>query len=199
MEQHGVNRGQTTINNYKMLYVTSFAPIAGEMPRILILGSMPGLASLNANQYYAHPQNAFWKIIATITGCPAEADYVARTAALQRAGIALWDVLESCIRRGSLDADIDMKSAKANNIADFLLENPRIKTICFNGATAETIFKRRILPTLHHADLRYIRLPSSSPAHAGMPLQDKIAAWQATIRFYRQSDKQSVIPAQAGI
>lgn len=166
-----------------MLHVTSFAPISGGMPRILILGSMPGLASLNANQYYAHPQNAFWKIMATITGCPAEADYAARTVALKHASIALWDVLESCIRPGSLDANIDMKSAKANNIADFLLQNPSIKTICFNGATAETIFKRRILPTLHNADLRYIRLPSSSPAHAGMRLQDKIAAWQAAIRF----------------
>ena len=164
-----------------MLHVTSFAPIAGEMPRILILGSMPGLASLNANQYYAHPQNAFWKIIATITGCPAEADYAARTAAFKHAGIALWDVLESCMRPGSLDADIDMKSAKANNIADFLLLNPSIKTICFNGAAAETIFRRRILPTLHNSDLRYIRLPSSSPTHAGMRLQDKIATWQAAI------------------
>ena len=164
-----------------MLHVTSFTPIAGEMPRILILGSMPGLASLNANQYYAHPQNAFWKIIAAITGCPAEADYAARTAALKHAGIALWDVLESCMRPGSLDADIDMKSAKANNIADFLLHTPSIKTICFNGAAAETIFRRRILPTLHNSDLRYIRLPSSSPTHAGMRLQDKIATWQAAI------------------
>ena len=164
-----------------MTSVASFPPIEGESARILILGSMPGIASLNANQYYAHPQNAFWKIIGTISGCPASASYETRIAALKQSGIAVWDVLESCIRPGSLDADIDMKTVKANDIAALQQRQPGIKTICFNGATAENIFNRRILPTLKDAHLKYVRLPSTSPAHAGMTLADKIKIWREAI------------------
>jgi len=164
-----------------MTQVTSFPPIEGESARILILGSMPGVASLNANQYYAHPQNAFWKIIGTITGCPASASYETRIAALRQSGIALWDVLESCIRPGSLDADIDMKSAEANDIAALLQRQPGIKTICFNGSTAEKVFSKRILPTLKGTHPKYVRLPSTSPAHAGMTLADKTKIWRDAI------------------
>jgi len=164
-----------------MTQVSSFLPIEGKSARVLILGSMPGVASLNANQYYAHPQNAFWKIISTITGCPASASYETRVEVLKQSGIALWDVLESCIRPGSLDADIDMITAKANDIAALLQRQPGIKTIYFNGGTAEKIFNKRILPTLVNTHIQYIRLPSTSPAHAGMSLAEKTKIWREAI------------------
>ena len=116
-----------------MTTINSFAPIVGDLPRVLILGSMPGIASLNAYQYYAHPQNAFWKIMEAILGISASADYEARVEALKRSNIALWDVLESCIRPGSMDAAIDMDSAKVNDIKAFLQRHPEISVICFNG------------------------------------------------------------------
>jgi len=165
-----------------MAPVSSFLPIEGESARVLILGSMPGVTSLNANQYYAHPQNAFWKIICAITNRPATASYDERVAALKQSGIALWDVLESCIRPGSLDADIDMNTAKANDIPALLQRQPGIKTICFNGATAEKIFNKRILPTLEYTHIKYVRLPSTSPAHARMSLENKTAMWCSAIR-----------------
>jgi len=165
-----------------MAQVSSFLPIEGESARVLILGSMPGVASLNANQYYANPQNAFWKIISAITHRPATARYDERVGALKQSGIALWDVLESCIRPGSLDADIDMNTAKANDIAALLQRQPGIKTVCFNGGTAEKIFNKRILPTLALTHINYIRLPSTSPAHARMSLENKTAIWCSAIR-----------------
>ena len=165
-----------------MTEVISFAPIEGDSPRVLILGSMPGVASLNAHQYYAHPQNAFWKIMQEILGIPASADYKERIEALKRSNIALWDVLESCIRPGSMDAAIDMDSAKANDIRALLQRHPEINVICFNGGIAEKIFKKRVLPSLGDFSVQYIRLPSTSPAHASMPFKNKVMAWRAAIQ-----------------
>lgn len=164
-----------------MISVSSFAPIEGDMARVLILGTMPGVASLKAGQYYAHPRNTFWKIIGAVLGCPANASYEERIGLLQRNGIALWDVLEHCVRPGSLDADIDMISATTNDIAALLQRQPKIVTIGFNGHAAEMIFRKRVLPTLGDLKLRYIRLPSTSPAHASMPFEDKVIAWRSAI------------------
>jgi len=165
-----------------MTPVTSFTPIEGNAAHILILGSMPGVASLSANQYYAHPQNAFWKIMCAILEFPATVSYEEKVTALKHSGIVLWDVLESCIRPGSMDAAIDMNSAKANDIAALLHRQPEIKTICFNGSTAEKIFNKRVLPTLAGTPIKYIRLPSTSPAHAGMSLEQKIVIWREAIQ-----------------
>jgi len=161
--------------------ISSFAPIEGQSSRILILGSMPGVASLTAGQYYAHPRNAFWKIIEALFNVSTAASYETRVAALQHAGIAVWDVLETCTRTGSLDAKIDMRSASINNISALLKRQPLIETICFNGSTAERIFKSRVLPTLGNVNVKYIRLPSTSPAHASAPLTEKVLAWQSAI------------------
>lgn len=165
-----------------MTLVSSFSPIEGKSARILILGSMPGIASLTANQYYAHPQNAFWKIICEILELPATASYEEKVTALKHSGIALWDVLESCIRPGSMDAAIDLNSAKTNDIAALLHRHPGINTICFNGSTAEKIFNKRVLPTLTDTTIKYIRLPSTSPAHAGMSLEQKITIWRKAMQ-----------------
>lgn len=164
-----------------MASVSSFAPIEGESARVLILGSIPGAASLAANEYYAHPQNTFWKVMASVLGFAATADYAQRTEALKQYHIAVWDVLESCTRPGSMDANIDMETAKANDIRALLLRQPNIRCICFNGSMAEKIFKKRILSTLDNMPINYIRLPSTSPAHATLSFHEKVAAWEAAI------------------
>lgn len=169
-----------------MTAVSSFAPIEGDFARVLILGSMPGVASLTAGQYYAHPQNSFWKIMQEILGIPAATDYEDRVEALKRSNIALWDVLESCIRPGSMDAAIDMDSVKANDIKALLQRHPAINVICFNGSTAEKVFKKRVLPSLGDFSVTYIRLPSTSPAHASMPLENKVMAWRTAINDSEQ-------------
>lgn len=166
-----------------MTTVSSFSPIEGKSARVLILGSMPGTASLAANQYYAHPQNAFWKIMEVLFGTPATADYPSRVEALIQANIALWDVLESCIRPGSMDAAIDMHSVKINNIAALLQRQQQIHTICFNGSAAESLFRKRIQPSLEAVNLKYIKLPSTSPAHAAMSFDNKVKAWRAAIQI----------------
>lgn len=165
-----------------MTAVSSFAPIENESARVLILGSMPGIASLAAGQYYAHPQNAFWKIMQEILDIPAGEDYTVRVEALKSSNIALWDVLESCIRPGSMDAAIDMDSAKANDIKALLQRHPDISCICFNGGIAEKIFKKRVLPSLGNYSIKYIRLPSTSPAYASMSFENKVMAWRAAIQ-----------------
>lgn len=169
---------------FTMATVNSFAPIEGISARILILGSMPGMASLNAGQYYAHPQNTFWKIMQAVLGINAAADYALRIEALKHAHIALWDVLESCQRPGSMDAAIDMRSVKTNDISALLLRQPTIKTIGFNGSMAEKIFRQGLDVPLNSDTLRFmrfIRLPSTSPAHASMPFERKVEAWRAAI------------------
>lgn len=165
-----------------MTAITSFDPIEGESARVLILGSIPGVASLSAGQYYAHPQNAFWKIMGSVLNIVPAANYETRVEALKRANIALWDVLESCIRPGSLDAAIDLNSAKTNDIAGMLQRQPELHTICFNGSAAEKIFRQRIQPSLGNVAVKYMRLPSTSPAHASMSFETKLAAWKTALQ-----------------
>lgn len=150
------------------------------MAQVLILGSMPGAASLAAGQYYAHPRNLFWPIMGELIGAGPERPYALRLQLLQRHGIALWDVFESCLRPGSLDADI--AEARTNDFASFFAEHPSIARVFCNGATAYDNFRRRVLPTLRQADaLVCVRLPSTSPANAGLPRADKLAAWRRVI------------------
>jgi double-stranded uracil-DNA glycosylase len=162
------------------VHVHSFPPIARAGARILILGTMPGRVSLRERQYYAHPQNAFWRITGEIFGFDARAAYRTRTAALAASGVALWDVLKSCTRASSLDSDIVSTSVVPNDIAYFLARHPRIRRIFFNGAKAEALYLRNIRPLLAgHAEIEYLRLPSTSPAHASIPFSKKLRAWRA--------------------
>jgi len=160
----------------------SFRPIVDQQSQLIVLGSMPGVKSLAAGQYYAHPQNAFWRIMAALLGFKPEHDYADKVAALQSAGIALWDVLQACEREGSLDASIAPDSQVANDFNALFRDYPQIEMVCFNGAKAEAYFNRAILPTLAVSERRYIRLPSTSPAHAAMTFSAKLAAWQQAIR-----------------
>lgn len=165
--------------------VRCFPPVADpDTARILILGSMPGVASLAAQRYYAHPRNQFWPIMGALCGAGPDLPYAERLRALTGAGIALWDVLESCERAGSLDAAIDVRSAQANDFAAFLDAHPGIVRIAFNGGTAEKHFRRDVMPHLPPPAraLDLLRLPSTSPAHAGMGAQEKLARWRAALQ-----------------
>jgi TDG/mug DNA glycosylase family protein len=160
------------------MHVHCFPPISDSTCRVLILGSMPGKASLRANQYYAHPQNAFWRILSETFGIPADAPYEQRVAGLIQHRLAVWDVLRSCTRESSLDSDIVAASIVPNDLATFLSENPDLRTICFNGAKAEACFRRYVLPSLPEPNLACHRLPSTSPANASIPYAKKLAAWK---------------------
>lgn len=157
--------------------VKSFEPIADQSARLLILGSMPGELSLKHQQYYAHPRNAFWCIMAELFQFNADAPYRQRTEALKASGVALWDVLHACVRPGSLDSSIETGSRVANDLPTFLADHPHIEMIAFNGTEAEKSFNRYVQPHLSTTRLRLVRLPSTSPAHA-VAVEKKIAIWQ---------------------
>ncbi len=161
--------------------VQGFAPVARADARVLVLGSMPGVASLRQARYYAHPRNAFWPIAARVFGFDPALDYAARLAALQAGGVALWDVLQACERPGSLDADIRADTLVANDFAAFLERHPGIARVCFNGAKAAALYRRHVLPGLD-AGLEYVALPSTSPAHAAASFEQKLAVWSRALR-----------------
>ena len=166
--------------DHQRLPIYSFAPIAKPDARTLILGSMPGVLSLQKQQYYAHPRNAFWRITAEILGFDAALPYERRIQALQDAGIALWDVLNTCEREGSLDADIARDSMVPNDFAKFFEDHPRIERVFFNGGKAESVFLKTVRPGIAHLDrIRYQRLPSTSPAHAALSHANKLQVWHA--------------------
>lgn len=162
----------------------SFPPIIDASARTLILGTMPGAESLRANQYYAHPRNTFWKIMARILGFSENATYDEKVAALRENQIALWDVMRSCERIGSLDANIKQQSIKTNDFASLFHNNSKIMTICFNGAKARTEYVNRVLPNLspRATDINLQRLPSTSPAMARMSFEEKLSLWSKAIR-----------------
>ena len=165
--------------------VRSFAPIADARARVLILGSMPGEASLAAAQYYAHAQNLFWRILGEITGAGPASPYAARARALKVHGIALWDVLETCAREGSLDSAIDDATACANDFVSFYRTHPGITQVFFNGAKAEASYRKHVLPTLAPGPgpAAYTRLPSTSPANASMSRAYKHRIWKQALRL----------------
>jgi len=160
----------------------SLPPVSACGARVLILGSMPGAASLAAQRYYAHPRNQFWSIVGSVTGTRPELPYTRRLAALRGSGIALWDVIASCRRHGSLDAAIDTASLTVNDFAGFFGRHPAIGSVLFNGATAEALFRRLVLPTLGARTLELVRLPSTSPAHAASSHAHKLGAWQRALQ-----------------
>lgn len=157
----------------------SFPPIVSAACRVIVLGSMPGVASLRAQQYYAHPRNAFWPILGALWGVNvADATYEARVALALSHRIAIWDVAEACEREGSSDSA--MRNSTINDFAGFFAAYPEIHSIFFNGRQAMTLFAR--LAGDAAGDRRRVLLPSTSPAHV-IPFQEKLAAWR-TLRSY---------------
>lgn len=153
---------------------SSFPPVADANTRTLILGSLPGAASLAAGRYYANPRNQFWRLLGIVTGTDLEPlCYDDRLAELRRHGIGLWDVVGEAVRPGSLDARI--ADAVPNNLATLADSLPRLSTVAFNGGTAARLGMPLLSGRPH---LRLLRLPSSSPAHA-IPFERKLEAWRA--------------------
>jgi len=162
-------------------HVQSFDAISGKDARILILGSMPGTASLAAARYYAHPQNSFWRIMTSLLDLDESCPYESRLDALRSARIALWDVLRSCHREGSLDTRILTDTQVANDFATFFRGHRGITRVLFNGAKAEQCYRRHVLRHGIGAGLEYQRLPSTSPANASWPFARKLAAWREAV------------------
>lgn len=149
-----------------------FAPVVDENTRLLVLGSLPGDASLKAAQYYAHPQNGFWRLVGGVIGRDVHAlPYAERLEALKAAGVGLWDVIASAERPGSLDAAI--RSPEAADLRGLIAGLPKLRAVAFNGATAAK-GGRRALNDIEGLSL--IDLPSSSPAHT-RPLSEKAESW----------------------
>lgn len=150
-------------------------PLVGETPRLLVLGSFPGAASLAARQYYAHPRNQFWPLLGTLwsiglAGWP----YERRVAEAQRRGLAVWDVYASCVRAGSLDSAIE--AAEPNDLAGLVARLPSLRVIAHNGG--ESARAMRLTRTL---GLPVYRLPSTSPANASWTFERKREAWRAVL------------------
>ena len=166
-----------------MNHVHGFAPVAAPDATRLVLGSMPGVASLKAQQYYGHPRNAFWPIMRHLLHLPADSDYAAHCRALTHAGIALWDVLKTCTRSGSLDSAIVESSIVTNDFGAFFDTHPNVETLYFNGAKALASYEKHVLPDLAGAQaaLPRIRLPSTSPAHAALKVEDKLRRWRCVV------------------
>ena len=164
---------------------TAFPPIAHPDARILILGSMPSVASLHAQQYYAHPRNAFWWIMGELCGADGEQHYTARAAMLRRRGIAVWDVIRACRREGSLDQAIDEASLLTNDFAAFFARHRRIKAVFFNGNSVARLFRIHVLGGGDIAGLPDERhtLPSTSPANARLTWAEKLEKWRALSPF----------------
>jgi hypoxanthine-DNA glycosylase len=157
------------------LILTGLPPVIDQRARVLILGSFPSTASLAAQQYYAHPQNQFWRVLGAVIELPLkEMDYAARIAAVQDAGIAIWDVFASCERAGSLDTAI--RDALPNPLAELRMSAPALRRVCFNGRMAA-----RRIREVEAMGFDALVLPSTSPANASWSFERKLVAWRAAL------------------
>lgn len=167
-----------------MTLIHSFEPVSAQNATRLILGSMPGEMSLTASQYYAHPRNDFWRIIELVLGISSQLPYTERCIELSRNRVALWDVLGTCIRPGSMDSAIVTSSIIPNEFERFFRSHPEIRTIFFNGGMAEKTYLKQVLPLLprEFAAFKLIRLPSTSPANAAIRFDEKVRQWRAILQ-----------------
>lgn len=164
------------------------APVVAPGARLLVLGSFPGVASLQAQQYYAHPRNQFWPIVSALLGLQGEQalparPYADRVAAAQAAGLAIWDVYAACEREGSLDSAI--RAARLNDLPGLIRQVPSLCLVAHNGG--ESARHRRITEAL---GLPVVALPSTSPANASWSFERKLDAW-------RQAFVQAGLPVKA--
>ena len=162
--------------------ITAFPPVAPPGARLLILGSMPSVESLNQGFYYAHPRNAFWCILAEVFGEPFPEDIPERVALLERHGVALWDVLDSCEREGSLDSAI--RAPRVNDFEGLFVRCPGIHRILLNGGTAARLFMKHGGPFLEGREC--LRLPSTSPAYT-LSYERKLTLWRQALEYEHQS------------
>ena len=153
--------------------IYSFPSISNKDAKLLILGTMPGIASLELNQYYGHPRNTFWKLLFTILEQPYSLDYEIRKKLVLDNQIAIWDVLQACVREGSLDNAIEQEIP--NDFILFFKKHPKLEFIVFNGKLAAKYFKQYVSTTNKY---KQITLPSTSPANAGVSWEQKLKEWQ---------------------
>ena len=159
-----------------MTFKHSFAPVVNEHTRVLVLGSLPGEASLAQSQYYAHPQNRFWHLIGDVIGVALPGmPYEARLQTLLDHRVGLWDVIAKAKREGSLDSRI--RDHATNDLAALVAALPNLVAVAFNGGTAAKIGMQLLAESRLSLDL--IKLPSSSPAYAAVPYEEKLKAWDA--------------------
>lgn len=158
-------------------HIFSFAPLIGFQPKVLILGTMPSVSSLRDSEYYAHPANTFWKIMAALNQVEPLTNYDAKKKLILSSNLALWDVCHSCLRSGSLDSAIQHE--EPNTIGELIHEHPSIKILAFNGQTAEKLFRRHFKASL---DIPTLSLPSTSPAYT-LSFEQKLAAWSQLLQF----------------
>ena len=158
-----------------------FAPILGPGARVLILGTLPSQQSLQKNQYYGHPQNAFWRIMGGLIGAGPDLPYLERVNRLIDSGIAVWDVLAASVRPGSMDSAIDPKTASVNDFRALCREQPDIRMVCFNGKAAAGLFDRLVPEHTRNSfrEAKFVTMPSTSPAYAAMSFADKLKIWSA--------------------
>ncbi len=182
-EIRGVSAARVSRNRSRLEapLLRGLPPIENPAARVLVLGSMPGAASLAAGRYYAHPRNLFWPLMGELLGFDPALPYARRIAALKRARIALWDVIGACRRAGSLDARIDSASIVVNDFPGFLARHPRLTLIGFNGAAAASSWRRFVTGGVAGRELRYVTLPSSSPANASVAMSVKREAWRVVL------------------
>lgn len=162
------------------------APVVGAETRVLVLGSLPSQKSIELQQYYGNPRNAFWRIMGEIAGAGAELAYPLRLERLREAGIGLWDVLAAAVRPGSLDAQIDVGSAQCNDFRGLLADCTSLRCIGFNGKTAARLFRQdeHAMWAVANYRIELADLPSTSPAHAAMHFDDKCQRWSEVIACY---------------
>ena len=164
-----------------------FPALAPASAVILILGSYPGVLSLQKQRYYAHPRNGFWPILADLLAFDQDLSYRDRVLKVVERKIALWDVLYRCRRNGSLDSAIEGSSAVVNDFGTFFSQQQNLRAIFFNGARAETEFMKRVaLPDFYQrkgSEITLVRLPSTSPAMASLTLNQKKRAWKIILDY----------------
>ncbi len=161
-------------------WAAGFPPVEPKRARVLILGSLPGAESIRRGEYYAHPRNAFWPIMGELFGAGRELAYAARLRKLAARGVMLWDVLAAARRPGSLDAAIHPRQLKPNDLPALLARHPELEAIAFNGGAAEALFRRHAAQACGDLleGVEFVRLPSTSPAHAARSFAQKLGAWQ---------------------
>lgn len=169
------------MNAVRVPLSVGFPPIGDPRARVLVLGSLPGRKSLEMQEYYAQPYNAFWRIMGELVGAGLDVPYRSRLARLRACRIAVWDVLAAGEREGSLDSAIVPASIVVNDFNTFFERHRKIELICFNGNTAANLFRRKVLPTLAPQWVSIERrvLPSTSPAYASLRFKDKLERWEA--------------------
>lgn len=173
----GASRKPTPVRSCPGRRITGLLPVHGKTPRVLILGSFPGTASLARREYYANPRNHFWQIASLLFSVSTDLPYDGKLAALSARGIALWDVIGSCCRVGS--ADDRIHDPQFNDIGGFVLQFPSLRFVALNGSTAGRYFNGLDIP----GSIRSEVLPSTSPANTRYSFAEKADCWRTIARY----------------